>query len=159
MPISFSRSFITRADRGTELHPTAATQPHEHCMHSAVSLTAYMKSPQTYKTILKACPNVSRQTNPHQFTSPSSHQKGTSSKMPPTLSQAHAIMRAVTIDVWNQSSKSERISLLETYCSPGMKAYAPDGSETTGFEEVSNPFRIRIQAETITQETGSRVLT
>lgn len=56
--------------------------------------------------------------------------------MPPTLSQAHAIMGAVTVDVWNQESKTERINLLQTYCSAEMKAYAPDGSETTGFEEV-----------------------
>jgi len=56
--------------------------------------------------------------------------------MPVTMEQAHAIMQAVTVDVWNQHSKTERIKLLETYCSPQIKAYAPDGSETTGCEEV-----------------------
>ena len=56
--------------------------------------------------------------------------------MPVTVSQAHAITQAVTVDVWNNPSKSERIKLLEQFCSPQIKAYAPDGSETTGPEEV-----------------------
>lgn len=56
--------------------------------------------------------------------------------MPINIPQAHAITQAVTIDAWNNPSKTERIKLLEQYCSPTMKAYAPDGSETTGPEEV-----------------------
>lgn len=57
-------------------------------------------------------------------------------KMPVTVAQAQAIMQAVTVDVWNNTSKTERTKLLEQYCSPTIKAYAPDGSETTGIEEV-----------------------
>ena len=57
-------------------------------------------------------------------------------KMSVTVAQAHAIMQAVTVDVWNNTSKTERIKLLEQYCSPAMEAYAPDGSETSGIEEV-----------------------
>lgn len=53
-----------------------------------------------------------------------------------TVAQAQAIMQAVTVDVWNHPSKTERIKLLEQYCSPIIKAYAPDGSETTKIEEV-----------------------
>jgi len=56
--------------------------------------------------------------------------------MPVTVAQAHAITQAVTIDIWNNPSKTERIKLLEKYCSPTIKSYAPDGSETTGIEEV-----------------------
>lgn len=51
-----------------------------------------------------------------------------------TVAQAHAIMKAVTVDVWNNTPKTERIKLLEQYCSSAMKAYAPDGSETSGIE-------------------------
>ena len=68
----------------------------------------------------------------------------TREKMSVTVAQAHAIMQAVTVDVWNNTSKTERIKLLEQYCSPAMKAYAPDGSETTGIEEVlASPPRLR----------------
>lgn len=63
--------------------------------------------------------------------------------MPPTLPQAHAIMRAVTVDVWNECSKTERMKLLKIHCSPTVKAYAPDGSETIGFEEVCLSFSRR----------------
>lgn len=53
-----------------------------------------------------------------------------------SLQQAKAIMQAVTVDIWNNPEKSERLALMEKYCSKQMKAYAPDGSETTGYEEV-----------------------
>jgi len=56
--------------------------------------------------------------------------------MPVTLKEAEEIMQAVTIDVWNNDSKTERLKLMKKYCSPQMKAYAPDGSETVGYEEV-----------------------
>lgn len=56
--------------------------------------------------------------------------------MPVTLEQASAIMQAVTIDVWNNESKSERLKLMEKYCAHDMKAYAPDGNETIGYEDV-----------------------
>jgi len=60
-------------------------------------------------------------------------------KMSVTVAQAHAITQAVTVDVWNNPSKTERTKLLEQYCSPTIKAYAPDGSETTGIAEVLPP--------------------
>jgi hypothetical protein len=53
-----------------------------------------------------------------------------------TVPQAHGITQAVTVDVWNNASRTERIKILEQYCSPTMEAYAPDGSKTTGPEEV-----------------------
>ena len=76
--------------------------------------------------------------------------------MPVTVEQAHAIMQAVTVDVWNQESKKDRIKLLEKFCSPQMKAYAPDGSETTGCEEVSSLFPVdsngQLTCETVRQQ-------
>ena len=54
-----------------------------------------------------------------------------------TIEESTAIMQAMTIDVWNNSSKSERIALMGEYCSPSIKAYAPDGTETVGYEDVS----------------------
>ena len=53
-----------------------------------------------------------------------------------TVAQAHAITQAVSIDVWKNPSKTERTKLLGQYCSLTIKAYAPDGSEATGIEEV-----------------------
>ena len=59
--------------------------------------------------------------------------------MPVTLEQAKAITQAITFDVWNNSSKPERIALMGTYCSPQVEAYAPDGSKTVGIEDVRRP--------------------
>jgi hypothetical protein len=56
--------------------------------------------------------------------------------MPVTFEQAKAITQAITFDVWNNSSKPERIALMEKYCSPQVAAYAPDGSKTVGIEDV-----------------------
>lgn len=56
--------------------------------------------------------------------------------MPVTLEQARAIMQAVTIDIWNNPSKSERLALMEQHCARDLKAYAPDGNETIGHEQV-----------------------
>ena len=53
-----------------------------------------------------------------------------------TVAQAQAVMQAVTVDIWNDTSEIERIKLLGQYCSPTIKAYAPNGSETTGIEDV-----------------------
>src|ERR1700712_1967949 len=73
-----------------------------------------------------------------------------------TVEQAHAIMQAVTVDVWNQRFKIERIKLLETYCSPQMKAYAPDGSETTGFEDVwPTTWALRSSADAVNSVTAT----
>ena len=44
--------------------------------------------------------------------------------MPVTGAQAQAIMQAVTADVWNQTSKTERIKLLGTILRTNNKGFA-----------------------------------
>ena len=57
-------------------------------------------------------------------------------KMPPCIEKARAIMRVLTEDMWNHKAKHERTRLWRMYCSPQIKAYTPDGGESTGYEEV-----------------------
>lgn len=45
-------------------------------------------------------------------------------------------MRVLTEDMWNHKAKHERTRLWRMYCSPQIKAYTPDGGESTGYEEV-----------------------
>lgn len=52
------------------------------------------------------------------------------------VEQAKAVMQAATIDIWNAASQPERRKLMEKYFSPNIKAYAPDGSETVGYDAV-----------------------
>lgn len=56
--------------------------------------------------------------------------------MPLTVEDAKPIMQAATIDIWNAASQPERRKLMEKYFSPEIKAYAPDGSETVGYDAV-----------------------
>ncbi|KAM0706071.1 hypothetical protein Q7P35_006619 [Cladosporium inversicolor] len=56
--------------------------------------------------------------------------------MPPCIEKARAIMRVLTVDMWNHKAKQERTRLWRMYCSPQIKAYTPDGGESTGYEEV-----------------------
>ena len=56
--------------------------------------------------------------------------------MPPCIEKARAIMRVLTVDMWNHRAKHERTRLWRMYCSPEIKAYTPDGGESTGYEEV-----------------------
>ena len=79
--------------------------------------------------------------------------------MPVTVAQAQAIMQAVTVDVWNNTSKTERAKLLEQYCSPTIKAYAPDGSETTGIEEVRPTLSHIGQLDTNSQDSATATTT
>lgn len=73
-----------------------------------------------------------RQTNSH-----------TSTTMPPCIEKARAIMRVLAVDMWNQKAKHERTRLWRMYCSPQIKAYTPDGGESTGYEEVCRcPFAL-----------------
>ena len=60
--------------------------------------------------------------------------------MPPCIEKARAIMRVLTEDMWNHKAKHERTRLWRMYCSPQIKAYTPDGGESTGYEEVSRVF-------------------
>ena len=53
-----------------------------------------------------------------------------------SIEQAKAITQAATVDVWNNNSKSERIALMEKYCSPNLRSYPPDGVGTHDIEEV-----------------------
>lgn len=57
-------------------------------------------------------------------------------RMPPCIEKARAIMRVLTEDMWNHKAKHERTRLWRMYCSPQIKAYTPDGGESTGYEEV-----------------------
>jgi hypothetical protein len=59
--------------------------------------------------------------------------------MPPCIEKARAIMRVMAVDMWNHKAKHERTRLWRMYCSPQIKAYTPDGAETTGYEEVRLP--------------------
>jgi hypothetical protein len=64
------------------------------------------------------------------------HTHKTHSKMPPCIEKARAIMRVLTVDMYNHKAKHERTRLWRMYCSPQIKAYTPDGGESTGYEEV-----------------------
>jgi hypothetical protein len=65
--------------------------------------------------------------------------------MPPCIEKARAIMRVMAVDMWNHKAKHERTRLWRMYCSPQIKAYTPDGGETTGYEEVGLPARETLQ--------------
>lgn len=60
--------------------------------------------------------------------------------MPPCIEKARAIMRVLTVDMWNHREKHQRTRLWRMYCSPQIKAYTPDGGESTGYEEVRLTF-------------------
>lgn len=63
--------------------------------------------------------------------------------------QAKAIVQAVTVDIWNNPEKRKRLALMETYCAAEMKAYAPDGSVTVGYEDVRDAkvIKARLRAD------------
>lgn len=70
-------------------------------------------------------PDLAFDTDPHN-----------SRKMAPCIEKARAIMRVMAVDMWNHKASHERMRLWRMYCSPQIKAYTPDGGETTGYEEV-----------------------
>lgn len=53
-----------------------------------------------------------------------------------SVEQAHELMQAISVDIWNVEDKSQRLELLQKYCSPQIKVYGPDGTITVGIEEV-----------------------
>ena len=62
--------------------------------------------------------------------------------MPPCIEKARAIMRVLTVDMWNHRAKHERTRLWRMYCSPEIKAYTPDGGESTGYEECDSHYEV-----------------
>jgi hypothetical protein len=56
--------------------------------------------------------------------------------MAPCIEKARAIMKVMAVDMWNHKAQQARLRLWRMYCSPQVKAYTPDGSKTTGYEEV-----------------------
>jgi hypothetical protein len=60
----------------------------------------------------------------------------TTTKMAPCIEKARAIMKVMAVDMWNHKAQHQRLRLWRMYCSPQIKAYTPDGGETTGYEEV-----------------------
>lgn len=60
----------------------------------------------------------------------------TPTQMAPCIEKARAIMQVMAADIWNHQAKHQRTRLWRMYCSPQIKAYALDGSESTGYEEV-----------------------
>ena len=78
-------------------------------------------------------------------------------RMPPCIEKARAIMRVLTEDMWNHRAKHERTRLWRMYCSPQIKAYTPDGGESTGYEEVCHVLSYLAEAPLCSLPSHSRI--
>ena len=66
-------------------------------------------------------------------------------------------MRVLTEDMWNHRAKHERTRLWRMYCSPQIKAYTPDGGESTGYEEVCHVLSYLAEAPLCSLPSHSRI--
>lgn len=55
--------------------------------------------------------------------------------MLPCIEKARAIMQVLTVDMWSQKARQERMRLWRMYCSPRITIHTPDGYESTDYEE------------------------
>lgn len=69
--------------------------------------------------------------------------------MSPCIEKARAIMQVMTVDMWKQKARHERMRLWRMYCSAQIKAHTPDGCESAGYEEVC-PSRLATLAAELT---------